>query len=73
MYIGYFLHPYAKRKNRQIVTQIPKFYLFDTGIANYLSKYTFSGFHGAEVGTAFEHYIFLEIKAYQIMNEIREE
>ena len=73
MYIGYFLYPYAKGKNRQIVTQIPKFYLFDTGIANYLSKYTFSGFHGSEVGKAFEHYIFLEIKAYQIMNEIREE
>ena len=31
MYIGYFLYPYTKRKNRQIVTQIPKFYLFDTG------------------------------------------
>jgi predicted AAA+ superfamily ATPase len=73
MYIGYFLHPYAKRKNRQIVTQIPKFYLFDTGVANYLSKYTFNGFHGSEAGKAFEHYIFLEMKDYQVMNEIREE
>lgn len=73
MYIGYFLHPYSKRKNRQIVTQIPKFYLFDTGVANYLAKYRFTGFGGSESGKAFEHYIFLELKAYQIMNSIRDE
>lgn len=64
MYIGYFLYPYAQRKNRQIVTQIPKFYLFDTGVANYLAKYDFKGFRGLESGKAFEHYIFLELKAY---------
>lgn len=73
MYIGYFLHPYTKRKNRQIVTQIPKFYLFDTGVANYLSKYTFSEFHTSDSGKAFEHYIFLELKAYQTMSETRDE
>lgn len=73
MYIGYFLYPYAKRKNRQIITQTPKFYLFDTGVANHLSKYTFTGFYGTEAGKALEHYIFLELKAYQVMHEIRDE
>ena len=73
MYIGYFLYPYAKRMKRQIITQIPKFYLFDIGVANYLAKYNFNGFQGTEVGKTFEHYIFLELKAYQIMNEIRDE
>ncbi|WP_341752437.1 ATP-binding protein [Candidatus Tisiphia endosymbiont of Dioctria rufipes] len=73
MYIGYFLYPYAKRKNRQIITQIPKFYLFDTGVANYLAKYTFTGFYSSEAGKAFEHYIFLELKLYQVMFNIREE
>lgn len=73
MYIGYFLHPYAKRKNRQIITQIPKFYLFDTGVANYLAKYTFTGFQGYDAGKAFEHYVFLELKAYIVMHEIRDE
>jgi predicted AAA+ superfamily ATPase len=66
MYIGYFLYPYARRKNRQIITQTPKFYLFDIGVANYLSKYHFNGFHGILAGKAFEHYIFLELKAYQV-------
>ncbi|HJK86856.1 MAG TPA: AAA family ATPase [Candidatus Megaira endosymbiont of Nemacystus decipiens] len=73
MYIGYFLYPYSKRKNRQIVTQIPKFYLFDTGVANYLSKYQFNELRGIEAGRTFEHYIFLELKAYQIMHDVREE
>ena len=73
MYIGYFLYPYAKRKNRQIITQIPKFYLFDTGVANYLSDYFFNGFHASAAGKAFEHYIFLEFKAYQIMSDTRDE
>ncbi len=73
MYIGYFLHPYTKRKNRQIITQIPKFYLFDMGVANYLAKYRFEGFHGFEAGKVFEHYIFLELKAYQTMTETRDE
>jgi uncharacterized protein len=73
MYIGYFLYPYSKRKNRQIITQIPKFYLFDTGVANYLAKYHFSDLRGSDAGKAFEHYIFLELKAYQIMSGSRDE
>lgn len=73
MYIGYFLYPYSKRKNRQIVTQIPKFYLFDTGVANYLSRFHYTELRGTESGKAFEHYLFLELKAYQIMSNKRDE
>lgn len=73
MYVGYFLYPYKKRKTRQIVTQIPKFYLFDTGVANYLSRFHYKEFRGTESGKAFEHYLFLELKAYQIMTDSRDE
>ena len=73
MYIGYFLYPYSKRKKRQIVTQIPKFYLFDTAIANYLAKFYYRELRGIESGKAFEHYLFLELKAYQIMSNSRDE
>ena len=41
MYLGYFLHPYRARINRQTIQETPKFYLFDTGIANYLKRYQF--------------------------------
>ncbi len=73
MYIGYFLYPYSKRKNRQIITQIPKFYLFDTAVANYLARFHYTELRGTEAGKAFEHYLFLELKAYQIMSNSRDE
>jgi len=41
IYLGYFLHPYRARINRQTIQETPKFYLFDTGIANYLKRYEF--------------------------------
>jgi predicted AAA+ superfamily ATPase len=47
--------------------------LFDTGVANYLSKYIFNGFYESAAGKAFEHYIFLEFKAYQLISETRDE
>lgn len=73
MYIGHFLRPYNKSANRQIITEKPKFYLFDTGIANYLKRYEFKEFRGIESGRAFEHYFFLELKAYTIYKEIRDD
>lgn len=58
MYIGYFLYPFSIRKKRQIVTQIPKFYLFDTGVANYLAKFNYTELKGTEAGKSFEHYLY---------------
>lgn len=44
---------------------IPKFYLFDVGIANYLSKTRINDLKGTAAGKAFEHYIAMELVAYR--------
>ena len=73
MYIGYFVHPYRKVSKRQTLQSMPKFYLFDTGVASYLKRYHFQELRGEEAGRAFEHYIFLELMAYKLLNGKREE
>lgn len=65
MYLGYYVHPYKKRANRQIIQEMPKFYLMDVGLANHLRRFRFSEWHGMEAGKAFEHYVFLELMAYK--------
>lgn len=69
MYLGYHLYPYRKKIKRQIITEAPKFYFFDTGVVNYLKKYRFNEMIGIETGKAFEHYIFLELMAYKNLTE----
>lgn len=72
MYLGYFLHPYRSRINRQTIQEVPKFYLFDTGIVNYLKRYEYKEMRGEEAGKSFEHYIFLEFMAYKLLTEKRD-
>lgn len=72
MYLGYFLYPYRSRINRQTIQEVPKFYLFDTGIANYLKRYEYKEMKGEEAGKSFEHYIFLELMAYKLLMEKRD-
>jgi predicted AAA+ superfamily ATPase len=72
MYLVYMLPPYRHRVKRQIIQEKPKFYWFDTGIANYLRRYSFSEMRGSEAGRSFEHYLFLELKAYQTLTEKRD-
>ncbi len=73
MYLGYFVYPYRKISKRQTMQEMPKFYLFDTGIASYLKRFKFTDMRGAEAGKAFEHYIFLELMAYKLLNHKRDE
>lgn len=62
-YLGFRIPPWKKSKNRRmIVTE--KFYLFDVGVANYLSRRQ-PLLGNPEFGKAFEHYILMELKAYQ--------
>lgn len=62
--LGYHLYPYQKKVKRDIISATPKFYLFDVGVANYLSKKTLLGLKGEVAGQSFEHYIFMELIAY---------
>lgn len=68
--LGYYVLPYTKTIKRDILTKIPKFYLFDVGIANFLAKTVITDLHGAAAGKAFEHFIFMELYAFnQLMDK----
>lgn len=62
-YLGFRIAPWKKSKNRRMILT-EKFYLFDLGIVNYLCRR-----HPApgtpEFGKSFEHFILMEIRAYQ--------
>lgn len=68
--IGYLIRPYAKQPKRQLITATPKFYLFDTGIANHLKQTPISSLRGTEAGKSLEHFILMELKAFNGLNEL---
>jgi len=68
--IGHFIEPFTKKPKRQIISATPKFYLFDVGIANHLMRRSVDTLKGIEAGFSFEHFIFMEIKAFLGLNEI---
>ena len=68
MYLGYFVYPCRAKSNRQTIQEMPKFYFFDVGIANYLRRYTYDRMAGAEAGKSFEHYVLLELMAYKLLS-----
>jgi len=62
-YLGFRIGPWTKsRKRRMIETE--KFYLFDVGVANHLARRR-PLIGSPEFGKAFEHYILMELKAFQ--------
>jgi uncharacterized protein len=62
-YLGFRIPPWTRSKNRRMI-ETEKFYLFDVGVANYLAKRK-AVIGNAEFGKSFEHYILMELKAYQ--------
>ncbi len=69
--LGYYLLPYNIKITRDILREIPKFYLFDVGVANYLARRTIGALRGPEAGKSFEHFIFMELIAYKNMTDKR--
>jgi len=67
--VGSMLYPYTKRKSRDIITQMPKFYLFDVGVGGYLSRRIVLEEKGEQFGRAFEHFIHMELQAYNHYSE----
>jgi uncharacterized protein len=61
--LGFRLQPWKKSQNRKLV-ETEKFYLFDVGVSNYLAKRK-PKFQTREFGKSFEHYLLMELKAYQ--------
>lgn len=59
------VEPYKKRQSRQVITKAPKYYLFDVGVAGFLTKRHIAEQKGVEFGKAFEHFLLMEIVAYR--------
>jgi len=68
--VGYEIAPYSKTVGRDIITAMPKFYLFDVGVVNMLASRQITALRGQAAGDAFEHYIFMELMAYRELNEL---
>ena len=66
--MGYFIEPFKRHQNRQVITRSPKFYLFDTGVAGIIIKREISEEKGVFFGKAFEHFILMEIIANRFYN-----
>ncbi|MGH8009025.1 MAG: ATP-binding protein, partial [Candidatus Binatia bacterium] len=61
--LGTRLCPWTRRVRRRLI-QTEKFYFFDVGITNYLTRRT-PRLGTPEFGKSFEHYIFMELLAYR--------
>lgn len=61
--LGFRLSPWRKVKNRRLI-ETEKFYLFDVGLSNYLARRK-PEIGTPEFGKSFEHFILMELKAYQ--------
>ena len=62
--IGTYLYPLQGANKRTSIYATPKFYLFDIGIANSISKTYIADLKSTDAGKSFEHFIYLELLAY---------
>ena len=67
--LGDFIEPFKKRQSRQVISRTSKFYLFDVGVAGAITKRHVEQERGLDFGKAFEHFILMELKAYNAYNE----
>lgn len=68
--LGYIILPYRKKVSRDIISETPKFYLFDVGIASFIKHHQFDDLKGPDAGKALEHYMLTELIAYKNLNEL---
>lgn len=68
--IGRFIPSFQKRPKRR-VTQAPRFYYFDVGLANYLLKRKEIVPKSEPFGKAFEHFIYQEIHAHSQYSNLK--
>lgn len=67
--IGYLIYPYAPKMKRKLITSTPKFYFFDVGVANYLSRIILTDIKGPQAGKSFEQFILMELMGYRGVND----
>ena len=68
--LGVFVEPFAKRRSRAVITQAPKFYLFDVGVAGHVTRRRVEHASGAAFGRALEHFVLMELIAHRSYREL---
>ena len=64
-FLGVRIEPFNRRQSRQVISQAAKFYLFDVGVAGFLTNRVLKEERGEEFGRAFEHFLLMEMLAYR--------
>lgn len=62
--LGTLVPPFRKRQHRQVIGKACKFYLFDVGIAGFITRRRVEEMRGESFGKAFEHFLWMEMRAY---------
>jgi uncharacterized protein len=68
--LGYYVKPFKNKHKRKDLVATPKFYFFDVGVVNGLTKRVINALQGEQAGAAFEHYILMELMAYRGLNDL---
>jgi len=68
--MGRMIEPFRKKRGREIISKSGKFYLFDVGLAGALTGRNLTEERGWQFGKAFEHFILMELVAYNSYNEL---
>jgi predicted AAA+ superfamily ATPase len=68
--LGNFVEPFKRRQDRNVISRASKFYLFDVGVAGSLTKQIIEEEKGEVFGKSFEHFIYMEINAYNSYHEV---
>lgn len=69
-HLAYLIEPFVKKKSRRIISSLPKFYFFDVGVANALTKTSIAILKGEAAGRSFEHFILMELIAFRAYQEM---
>lgn len=68
--LGTMVAPFKRRQSRRVISQTPKFYLFDVGVAGALTNRHLTEERGELFGKAFEHFIFMELRAHSSLRDL---
>ena len=68
--MGTLLEPFKRRQERQVIRRMPKFYLFDVGVAGSITKQPIYEEKGEMFGKAFEHFLLMEMLAHRSYKEL---
>jgi predicted AAA+ superfamily ATPase len=63
--LGTLIEPFKARQERQVINKAAKFYLFDVGVAGFITKRRIREERGEPFGRALEHFILMEILAHR--------